>query len=66
MKKLNIGIFIFDGVEVLDFARPFEVFSRMCRGACRRTATCGDVDSSGGDSPAAKEPPLEPPQEQRG
>jgi transcriptional regulator GlxA family with amidase domain len=28
MKKLNTGIFIFDGVEVLDFAGPFEVFSR--------------------------------------
>lgn len=26
--KLNVGIFIFDGVEVLDFAGPFEVFSR--------------------------------------
>jgi hypothetical protein len=25
---LNTGIFIFDGVEVLDFAGPFEVFSR--------------------------------------
>ena len=28
MQKLNVGIFIFDGVEVLDFAGPFEVFSR--------------------------------------
>jgi len=26
--KINTGIFIFDGVEVLDFAGPFEVFSR--------------------------------------
>jgi len=26
--RLNTGIFIFDGVEVLDFAGPFEVFSR--------------------------------------
>ncbi len=26
--KLNIGILLFDGVEVLDFAGPFEVFSR--------------------------------------
>ena len=26
--KLNVGILIFDGVEVLDFAGPFEVFSR--------------------------------------
>lgn len=28
MAKLSVGIFIFDGVEVLDFAGPFEVFSR--------------------------------------
>jgi len=28
MDQLNVGIFIFDGVEVLDFAGPFEVFSR--------------------------------------
>ena len=28
MEKLNVGILIFDGVEVLDFAGPFEVFSR--------------------------------------
>jgi transcriptional regulator GlxA family with amidase domain len=28
MDKLKVGIFIFDGVEVLDFAGPFEVFSR--------------------------------------
>lgn len=27
-QKLNVGIFIFDQVEVLDFAGPFEVFSR--------------------------------------
>jgi transcriptional regulator GlxA family with amidase domain len=27
MKKLNTAIFIFDDVEVLDFAGPFEVFS---------------------------------------
>jgi transcriptional regulator GlxA family with amidase domain len=26
--KIKAGIFIFDGVEVLDFAGPFEVFSR--------------------------------------
>jgi transcriptional regulator GlxA family with amidase domain len=26
--KINAGIFIFDGLEVLDFAGPFEVFSR--------------------------------------
>jgi len=26
--RLNVGIFIFDEVEVLDFAGPFEVFSR--------------------------------------
>jgi transcriptional regulator GlxA family with amidase domain len=28
MPKRNVGILIFDGVEVLDFAGPFEVFSR--------------------------------------
>src|ERR1044072_325259 len=28
MEKLKGGIFIFDGVEVLDFAGPFEGFSR--------------------------------------
>ena len=28
MTKKNVGIFIFDDVEVLDFAGPFEVFSR--------------------------------------
>jgi transcriptional regulator GlxA family with amidase domain len=28
MQKRNVGILIFDGVEVLDFAGPFEVFSR--------------------------------------
>src|SRR3989442_6357697 len=26
--RLQVGIFIFDDVEVLDFAGPFEVFSR--------------------------------------
>ena len=28
MNKYNVGIFIFDDVEVLDFTGPFEVFSR--------------------------------------
>lgn len=28
MEKLNVGILIFNDVEVLDFAGPFEVFSR--------------------------------------
>jgi putative intracellular protease/amidase len=28
MNRSNTAIFIFDGVEVLDFAGPFEVFSR--------------------------------------
>lgn len=28
MKRLNVGIFVFENVEVLDFAGPFEVFSR--------------------------------------
>lgn len=29
MKKINIGILIFDQVEVLDFAGPYEVFSSV-------------------------------------
>lgn len=29
MDRLHVGILIFDGVEVLDFAGPFEVFSRI-------------------------------------
>jgi transcriptional regulator GlxA family with amidase domain len=28
MEKWSVGIFVFEGVEVLDFAGPFEVFSR--------------------------------------
>ena len=28
MKQWSVGIFVFEGVEVLDFAGPFEVFSR--------------------------------------
>ena len=28
MEKLNVGILLFADVEVLDFAGPFEVFSR--------------------------------------
>ena len=28
MDRWNVGILIFEGVEVLDFAGPFEVFSR--------------------------------------
>lgn len=28
MNRVQVGIFVFDGVEVLDFAGPFEVFSR--------------------------------------
>jgi putative intracellular protease/amidase len=28
MEKLNVGILLYDDVEVLDFAGPFEVFSR--------------------------------------
>jgi len=28
MEKRNVGILLFEGVEVLDFAGPFEVFSR--------------------------------------
>jgi transcriptional regulator GlxA family with amidase domain len=29
MERVNVGIFIFPDVEVLDFAGPFEVFSRV-------------------------------------
>jgi transcriptional regulator GlxA family with amidase domain len=29
MERWNVGILIFEGVEVLDFAGPFEVFSRV-------------------------------------
>ena len=28
LERWNVGIFIFDGVEILDFAGPYEVFSR--------------------------------------
>ncbi|HSF40652.1 MAG TPA: DJ-1/PfpI family protein, partial [Thermoanaerobaculia bacterium] len=28
MERWSVGILIFDNVEVLDFAGPFEVFSR--------------------------------------
>ena len=28
LEKYNVGILLFDGIEVLDFAGPFEVFSR--------------------------------------
>ncbi len=28
MERINVGIVIFPGVEVLDFAGPYEVFSR--------------------------------------
>ena len=27
IKKKNVGIFIFDSVEILDFAGPYEVFA---------------------------------------
>ena len=44
MKKLRVGILIFDNVEVLDFAGPFEVFSR--------TRTVGGLDSRRSDDSA--------------
>ena len=31
----NVGIYVFDEVEVLDFAGPFEVFSTASRVFCR-------------------------------
>ncbi|HUQ18406.1 MAG TPA: DJ-1/PfpI family protein [Gemmatimonadaceae bacterium] len=42
--KMRVGIFIFDSVEVLDFAGPFEVFSR--------TRTVGGVESRRSDDTA--------------
>lgn len=33
MNQLNVGILIFDNVEILDFTGPFEVFSRTRLGA---------------------------------
>lgn len=63
MTKLNVGIFIFPNVEVLDFAGPYEVFSRTrleSGGASRRTddsapfevftvaATRGELRATGG------------------
>jgi transcriptional regulator GlxA family with amidase domain len=44
MTKLNVAIFIFDDVEVLDFAGPFEVFSR--------TRLTGGVESRRSEEPA--------------
>ena len=32
LKSLHVGILVFPGVEVLDFAGPFEVFSVAARG----------------------------------
>ncbi len=45
MEKLNVGIFIFDDVEVLDFAGPFEVFSRT------RTVPGADARRSDDNAP---------------
>jgi transcriptional regulator GlxA family with amidase domain len=42
--KYNVGILLFDGVEVLDFAGPFEVFSR--------TRLVPDVESRRSDASA--------------
>jgi transcriptional regulator GlxA family with amidase domain len=38
MDRWNVGILVFDGVEILDFAGPFEVFSRtrLVAGAASR------------------------------
>jgi transcriptional regulator GlxA family with amidase domain len=44
MEKWNVGILVFDGVEVLDFAGPFEVFSR--------TRLVPGLDSRRGDGAA--------------
>ena len=42
MNRLNVGILIFDGVEVLDFAGPYQVFSALGRNRAwpRVAATC--------------------------
>ena len=37
---MNVGIFLFDEVEVLDFAGPFEVFSVASRVQSRREPDC--------------------------
>src|SRR4051812_6985061 len=37
----NVGIYIFDEVEVLDFAGPFEVFSTAARVALRMVPDSG-------------------------
>jgi transcriptional regulator GlxA family with amidase domain len=42
--KWNVGILVFDNVEVLDFAGPFEVFSR--------TRLAGGIDSRRSDTAA--------------
>jgi transcriptional regulator GlxA family with amidase domain len=44
MKRWNTGILVFDGVEVLDFAGPYEVFSR--------TRTAGGLESRRSDETA--------------
>ena len=37
IEKYNVAVLLFDGVEVLDFAGPFEVFSRTrLSPACNR------------------------------
>ena len=40
---ITVGIFVFDDVEVLDFAGPFEVFSTASRMHRRAAATAGDL-----------------------
>lgn len=37
----NVGIYVFDEVEVLDFAGPFEVFSTASRVHARKYGTHG-------------------------
>ena len=44
MNKLTVGVFVFNDVEVLDFAGPFEVFSR--------TRLTGGVESRRSDATA--------------
>jgi hypothetical protein len=49
MEKLNVGILLYDDVEVLAFAGPFEVFSRtrLTLGAESRRSEDGIFSSAG-------------------
>lgn len=42
---INVGIYIYNKVEILDFAGPFEVFSTASRVKARLAPTAGDLFS---------------------